>query len=286
MKACGTCEQPNSDDARFCHQCGSPFSAPLQEEAAPLPLEEAQLWRAFIGPNADRYLEQFRKFTTGETPGFAFTWHWPAFLVDPFLWFLYRKMYLYALVYAVGPVVSAYLTGDYAVGIVWRLIAGASANYIYYWHVKEHLAEIRTKGTFDSAARERLLLDLGGVQPYVIWLGVALYALMLALLIEVIREGPPEGKKSQGGGSAGGVLGTRHLPGKPGPKPFEVMLVHRAARLGGGAFLLELSVGARPVLLPPGFELIRGVGRPVRLIDAGGRNHVGDERPIPVFPQA
>src|SRR2546429_5776733 len=278
MKACGTCERPNSDDACFCHQCGSPVSAPLQEEGAPLPLEEAQLWRAFIRPIGGRYRKQSRKFTTGETPGFAFTWHRPAFLVDPFLWFLYRKMYLYALVYAVGPVVSAYLTGDYAVGIVWRLIAGASANYIYYWHVKEHLAEIRTKGTFDSAARERLLLDLGGVQPHVIWLGVALYALMLALLIEVIREGPPEGKKSQGGGSAGGVLGTRHLPGKPGPKPFQVMVGRRPARLGPGVFLLELSAGARPVFLPPGFELTRGGGWPRRLIDAGGGNTVGGGR--------
>lgn len=282
MKPCQSCEQPNPDDARFCQQCGSPFSAQSHEAATPLPLEEAQLWRAFIGPNADRYLEQFHKFTTGGTPRFALTWHWPAFLVDPFLWFLYRKMYLYAVVYAVGPVLSVYLTGDYTVGIVWRIIAGASANYIYYWHVKEHLARIRA-GVHDSAAQDPLLRDLGGVQPYVIWLGVALYLLALALLIEVIREGPPEGKGGRGSGSAGGLLGTGRLPGKPGPEPFEVVLVSRAARSGGGALLLELGVGPRPVLLPPGLELIGGIGQPVGLIDAGGRNHVGDERPVPVF---
>ncbi|MEK6525723.1 MAG: DUF2628 domain-containing protein [Nitrospirota bacterium] len=201
MKACEKCDQQNPDDALFCHQCGSPFSAPLKEQTASLPLDEAQLWRVFIGPNADRYLEQFGKFSAGATPRFALTWHWPAFLFDPFLWFLYRKMYLSALVYAVGPVLSAYLTGDVTVGIVWRIVAGVSANYLYYWHVKEHLAQIRARGTLDSAAQKRLLRDLGGVQPYVIWLGVALHLLVLALLIEMIRESPPGEGKFPGRGS-------------------------------------------------------------------------------------
>ena len=44
-------------------------------------------------------------------PQFALTWNWPAFLFISFLWFLYRKMYLYAAVYAIGPMVSTYLTG-------------------------------------------------------------------------------------------------------------------------------------------------------------------------------
>ena len=160
-------------------------------------MDENSLWREFIGPNADRYLEQFRKFTSGSTSGFALTWHWPAFLVDPFLWFLYRKMYLYAVIYALGPVVSAYITGDFTVGIVWRIMAGASANYIYYWHVKEHVKTIHAKSHLDRAAQDSLLRDLGGVQPYVIWLGIALHALLIAVMIIVALEGPPDGGKDQ-----------------------------------------------------------------------------------------
>ncbi len=207
MKACQKCDQQNPDEALFCGQCGVSFSDtspdPAQEQAATPAMDEAQQWRAFIGPNADRYLEQFKKFAggslvTGVTgPRFALTWHWPAFLFDPFLWFLYRKMYLYALVYAVGPVLSAYFTGDFTVGIVWRIMAGVSANYIYYWHVREQLAKIRERAGLDQAARERLLKDLGGIQPYVIWVGVALHLLLLALLLAAIREGPPEGGKFQ-----------------------------------------------------------------------------------------
>ena len=205
MKLCARCHQENPDDALFCHQCGTVFAA----GTSVWPVEEAQLWRAFIGSSKailfsfnsgwswqsaeTHYLDTFRRFSLGPRPRFALTWHWSAFLFDPFLWFLYRKMYLYALVYAIGPVLSAYFTGDFTVGIVWRLMAGGSANYIYYWHVKDHLATIRAKEGLDHSARERLLRDLGGVQPYVLWLGVALYVLLLILMLGVISEGPPEG---------------------------------------------------------------------------------------------
>jgi len=198
MKSCGTCGQANPDEAQFCHQCGSPFSGQARvsedqttdsDQAAGVPFTEPQLWRAFIGPNADRYLDQFKKFTTDAAPRFALTWHWPAFLFDPFLWFLYRKMYLYALVYAVGPVLSAYLTGDLTVGIVWRVMAGVSANYIYYWHIREQVGRIRAARGLDAAGQERLLQDAGGVQPYVIWLGVALHLILLAAVIMAGQQG-------------------------------------------------------------------------------------------------
>jgi hypothetical protein len=193
MKPCGKCEQQNAEEALFCLQCGAPFAAASEAEASPQPLEEEQLWRAFIGRNADRYLGQFRKFTRGPTPRFALTWHWPSFLFDPFLWFLYRKLYLYAVVYAIGPVLSAYLTGDMTVGIVWRVMAGLSANYVYYWHVRDHVSKMGGKAVFDPAAQERALRELGGVQPYVIWVGVVLHILLLGLIISAIRDGPPEG---------------------------------------------------------------------------------------------
>jgi len=198
MKPCRTCGQANPDEAHFCHQCGSPVAEQARapenqtsssDQATGHPFTEPQLWRAFIGPNADRYLDQFKKFTTDSAPRFALTWHWPAFLFDPFLWFLYRKMYLYALVYAVGPVLSAYLTGDLAVGLVWRIMAGVSANYIYYWHIKEHVGQIRGARGLDAVGQERLLRDAGGVQPYVIWLGVALHLILLAALITASQEG-------------------------------------------------------------------------------------------------
>jgi len=163
-------------------------------ESAPL-MTDDELWRTFIGPNADRYLEQFKKFAFTGTPRFNLTWHWPAFLFIPFLWFLYRKMYLYAAVYAVGPAVSTFLTNDLMAGLVWSIMAGVSANYIYYWHVREEVGEIKKKPWLNRVEQEQAIQEAGGVQPYVIGVGVVLYALLFAALFQSIQEGSLDGGK-------------------------------------------------------------------------------------------
>jgi hypothetical protein len=156
------------------------------------------LWRQFIGPNAERYLTEFKKFSAPDgQPRFALSWNWPAFLFISFLWFLYRKMYLHAAVYALGPMISTYLTGDLTVGIVWSIMAGATANYLYYWHCKEQIAELKKSGGMNQAAQEAAVKEAGGVQPYVIWVGVVLYVVFLATLANMIEEGPPEKSPSK-----------------------------------------------------------------------------------------
>jgi len=159
--------------------------------------DENTVWRQFIGPNADQYLETFKKFSADGRPKFALSWNWPAFLYISFLWFLYRKMYLHAFVYAIGPVVSTYLTGDASASIVWSIMAGATANYLYYWHCLEHIGEIKKSGQVDPDT----LKDSGGVQPYVIWVGVVLYILFFMTLVKMVQEGPPslDGQPSKSG---------------------------------------------------------------------------------------
>jgi hypothetical protein len=135
MKFCSQCQQQNQDDANFCYQCGQDLAPATGESADSSPASstasgrtDQDLWIDFIGPNADRYLEHFKKFGTPQSPRFALTWNWPAFLFVSFLWFLYRKMYLYAAVYAIGPMVSTYLTGDMTSGIVWSVVAGVPSR--------------------------------------------------------------------------------------------------------------------------------------------------------------
>ena len=168
MKPCEKCEQQNPDDAQFCAQCGNAGTYRRRINPPPL-MDDTELMRAFIGPNADRYLEHFKKFTLTGTPRFNLTWNWPAFLFVPFLWFLYRKMYLYAAVYAVGPMISTFITGDMSIGIAWSIIAGATGNYIYYWHCREQIAEIKKKGWNNPAGQDQALKEAGGVQQYVIY---------------------------------------------------------------------------------------------------------------------
>lgn len=203
MKLCSQCRQENLDDAKFCHQCGTALatSAATGDTAAAAAADisgsalmqgDETLWRQFIGPHADHYLAQFKKFSSNGQPRFALSWNWPAFLFIPFLWFLYRKMYLHAFVYAVGPMISTYVTGDLTVGMVWSIMAGATANYLYYRHCKEQIAEIKKSRWMNPTAQDAALKEAGGVQPYVIWVGVALYVIFLATLTKMIAEGPPD----------------------------------------------------------------------------------------------
>ncbi len=198
MKSCEQCQQQNQDDAVFCYQCGTNLAGP-QEQPAVAPTQviqsDSDLWRAFIGPNADRYLEQFKKFGTERQPKFALTWNWPAFLFIPFLWFLYRKMYLYAAVYAIGPMLSTYLTGDMTSGLVWSVVAGGTANYVYYWHCREQIAAIKQRAWNDPARRDAATKEAGGVQPYVIWVGVVLYVLFSITMFKMLQQGSFEPDK-------------------------------------------------------------------------------------------
>ena len=208
MKFCTQCQQQNQDDANFCHQCGLDLgseNAGSSVSSTPAPTSLSRTdhdrWRDFIGPNADRYLEQFKKFGSAQSPRFALTWNWPAFLFVSFLWFLYRKMYLYAAVYAIGPMVSTYLTGDMTSGMVWSVVAGTTANYVYYWHCREHIAAIKQQAWADHSKQHLAMKEAGGVQPYVVWVGVVFYVLFFLTMFKMIQEGgldadkvPPKAK--------------------------------------------------------------------------------------------
>ena len=199
MKSCGQCQQQNQEDAKFCYQCGTELLEPAEPVTTPLPTHASDTidnpWRGFIGPNADRYMDQFAKFGTEHAPKFALTWNWPAFLFMSFLWFLYRKMYLYAAVYAIGPMMSAYLTGDMSSGIVWSIVAGATGNYVYYWHCREQIGAIKQETWSDPVKQDAALKEAGGVQPYVLWVGVALYVLFSITMFKMIQEGALDGEQ-------------------------------------------------------------------------------------------
>jgi len=208
MRLCNRCTQQNPEDANFCHQCGAALgagtdtgdhgsAATQMEESAEHPAsppiqDEETAWRQFIGPNADRYLKAFKKFSSDGRPKFALSWNWPAFLFISFLWFLYRKMYLHAFVYAVGPMISTYLTGDFTAGFIWSVMAGATANYLYYWHCREHIGEITKPGGLNPVEQETALKESGGVQSYVIWVGVVFYLMFLVTLAKMVQEGPTD----------------------------------------------------------------------------------------------
>ncbi len=222
MKTCDPCRQSNPDEARFCLRCGERFPEEAGAPASPFDAQESRTseapteetlteercWRVLIGPGSclqftwggwswkpawEYYQRVFRRFHSAEGPRFALTWNWAPLLIEPFLWFLYRKMYLFALVYFIGPLVSVFLTGDITVPIVWSVIASASANYVYYWHLKDLFLKVKQQAGAAPAARRRELADAGGVQPYVVWLVAASFLLKIGFLFAILGEPPLDG---------------------------------------------------------------------------------------------
>jgi hypothetical protein len=194
---CSRCTQPNPEEAAFCNRCGqtlasdnpAPAIIPDTTPAITPTSTEAVLWRRFIGPRADYYLERFRKFRTAGGDRFAPTWNWAPFLCagDAWLWYLYRKMYLHAAVFLFGGLLPLILGAGVVGVVIWNIFAAVVANYLYYMHVKLNIAMIERRAGFDTATRDRLITEAGGIQPYVWWLGAAAFAIKCAALFGVIE---------------------------------------------------------------------------------------------------
>jgi hypothetical protein len=170
---CPRCASMNPQEALYCNKCGEQLKA-----AAPSLIAEPALWRQFIGPRADFYLERFRVFREGTQARFVPTWHWPAFGVG-WLWYLYRKMYLHAAVFLFGGLLPMVLGAGLAGVVIWNLFAAVAAHYLYYMHIKLSLAMIERKAGLDQDARDHFIHEAGGIQPYVWWLGLGLMALAI-----------------------------------------------------------------------------------------------------------
>ncbi|MBE6906962.1 MAG: DUF5067 domain-containing protein [Ruminococcaceae bacterium] len=162
---CTKCGHPF--DGKFCPQCGHPVEPPGDPEQNP-PVYRANpegkpmigqnyesTLRAFVGPNADYYLHEFRKIEHGEKTGIT----WRGLLGG--LALLYRKMVKdYFLIFLIGliPIAGIFL-------LIPRLF---KMNKLYYTYVNRKLAEngltgvdIEQAGT--SAASKAQ--TLGGTSP-------------------------------------------------------------------------------------------------------------------------
>lgn len=158
---CPKCGNSSDDSAKFCSGCGSVLpqsvkDVPPHQTEIDVPRNPDEFYKAIVGPkNQDYYLSHFSRFDGNGKVGAS--WHWPAFFVT-FYWFLYRKMWLHALIYFLLPYlvmipmgVAAAMAGksaDTIIGIGYLLyLAGIFllppiyANALYYKHCKKKISE-------------------------------------------------------------------------------------------------------------------------------------------------
>jgi hypothetical protein len=81
------------------------------------------------------------------------------------------------------------------VGLVWSIMAGATANYVYYWHCREQIGEIKKTSWADPVKQDEALKEAGGVQSYVIWVGVAVYIIFALTMAKMVQDGLPDGDR-------------------------------------------------------------------------------------------
>ena len=149
--------------------------------SSPLTAEELT---AYIGPRAERYRRRFERFTRTGATRFEFSWNNPAAFLGIW-WYLYRKMYVWALV---DFVLSVLLGWTLFVPILWGVARAVTGDYLYFLQADRRIREARPiSSAFGAPAANpahlaRLTAE-GGVNRWVVWVAVAGTLLLLAILI-------------------------------------------------------------------------------------------------------
>ena len=154
--------------------------------SSPLTAEEVT---AYIGPRADRYRPRFERFTRTGAPKFEFSWNWPAAFAGVW-WYLYRKMYGWALL---DFVLSVLLGWTLFVPVLWGVARAVTGDYLYFLQADRRIREARPissafSGNAPDAAHFARLAAQGGVNAWVVWVAIAGTLLFLAVLL-VLFEG-------------------------------------------------------------------------------------------------
>jgi len=167
MGLCLRCGKEIKEASVFCPHCGERISSkafdPSDEDI------DQEDFRIFIGKNADHYLRKFRNFQHNGEGRFAVTWNWSAFWMG-FIWILYRKMYLWALlafIIALTPV-------TYPLAMIGWGIVG---NYLYYRQARKKILEYKSRPSITP--RSLSLEELGGINRWVWFVGIIFFLFIL-----------------------------------------------------------------------------------------------------------
>lgn len=171
-----------------------------------------QMLEAFVGQRWPTYRRKFAPFF--EDPRFTPTWNWAAALLSP-AWFLYRKLYLPFVFFAVAPGVAftALLGGELRtqqvpnplpggepitalapeaslvfLGVLLSsaILAGGTANFLLF---RRAMAAIRVVGarTPEPGAAQALLRRVGGTSWQAVGYGLLLMFALRALSLATAR---------------------------------------------------------------------------------------------------
>ncbi len=192
---CNKCRTENLDQARYCSSCGAKLggdnqsvsTGPGLEPGSQANAELQEYYEAAIGyKNTDYYLAYFNRF---DLQGSSISWNWPAFFIS-FYWLLYRKMWVWALLYFLAPIFIA--IGGIILASFSELVSGmlsiASfvaifilfpmyANALYYWHSRKKILKVK-RFSEDTEKNLRRMTAEGGTS----WVGLIIIPIAVFMI--------------------------------------------------------------------------------------------------------
>ena len=176
-KAGAQCSIEEIPETEIATESTADESSASDEEPRQSSKEKLQvLLMRFVKSNTDYYQQQFSKFGNPLKPAFKITWHWPAFFYF-FFWALYRKMWLWAVIHAIGGTGLMLWVSPGSVYLVWVFIWPLLANYLYF-----RVAATAVNQVMEDPQAEQHYLDKGGVSKRAVWGGI-LIALVSTMLV-------------------------------------------------------------------------------------------------------
>jgi Tfp pilus assembly major pilin PilA len=207
---CQKCGVESSDEARYCSNCGSDVAkqeSAYQEPCAvnapgPGAANPLDYYEAAVGyRNTEYYVSRFKRF---DEQGVKASWNWPSFFVS-FYWLLYRKMWGWAALYFVLPLILIFvfvlLSGvwEYALLLYYPTYIAAIfvlfpmyANAIYYKHSKGKISKAQASSDNKEKQLRRVAAEGGtggAVIIVVLILGiVSLVGILAAIAIPAYHD--------------------------------------------------------------------------------------------------
>ena len=130
-----------------------------------------QEYQDYVGENIDSFVPYFME-VDAQDGKFKFSWVWSAFFFQ-FVWFYYRKMYLWGTVNILLRLVPV-------INVLSVLVMPMLAKYLYYRNAQNKLSMLRqTEGTGDS----QRIREIGGVSVTAVWICVGLFILSLTIVM-------------------------------------------------------------------------------------------------------
>lgn len=114
-------------------------------------------YAAYVGTNVHKFIPKFNGFRM-DPGGFHASWNWAAFFFT-FWWFLYRKMYMWAVICFIT------LWLPYFNLLIW-IGWGVMANGLYFRHANVKISEVKS---FQGQSYGMYLRDAGGTNGWVPW---------------------------------------------------------------------------------------------------------------------